>query len=223
MKNRRIFAAVLGMSLLVAVFAGCSAGNGSTTESSVPTSGTTTTASSETTTSAAPSETTLETSETTTETTAETTSDATTGTTGESSSSEPQAPADELDAIMQDIIDHATSKLQYIKDMTLLVTEIKDDAKEYYFGSADIEMAEGLALEPEISSPFSVCLVKVPKGVDAESVRDQIKETVNPMKWVCMGVDPSKVIVEVEGDIVILIMTDNGGPEIYEAFQASVA
>ena len=126
-------------------------------------------------------------------------------------------------AIMQDIIDHATSKLQYIKDMTLLVTEIKDDAKEYYFGSADIEMAEGLALEPEISSPFSVCLVKVPEGVDAESVRDQIKKTVNPMKWVCMGVDPSKVIVEVEGDIVILIMTDNGGPEIYEAFQASVA
>ena len=147
MKNRRIFAAVLGMSLLVAVFVGCSAGNGSTTESSVPTSGTTTTASSETTTSAAPNETTLETSETTTETTAETTSDATTGTTGESSSSEPQAPAGELDAIMQDIIDHATSKLQYIKDMTLLVTEIKDDAKEYYFGSADIEMAEGLALE----------------------------------------------------------------------------
>ena len=178
MKNSRILAALLGLALVIAAFAGCSAGNGGTTESTAPTS--------------------------------------------ESNATESQEPSVELDVIMQDIIDNATSKLQYIKDMTLLVTEIKDDAKEYYFGSTDIEMAEGLALEPEISSPFSVCLVKVPEGVDAKSVRDQIKETVNPMKWVCMGVDPSKVIVEVEGDIVILIMTDNGGPEIYEAFKASV-
>jgi hypothetical protein len=223
MKNRRIFAALLGLSLLIAAFAGCSAGNGSTTESTAPTSGTTATTTTEATTTAKPSETTTETTAaTTTETTTEATTETTTESTSESSATESQEPSGELDAIMQDIIDNATSKLQYIKDMTLLVTEIKDDAKEYYFGSADVEMAEGLALEPEISSPFSVCLVKVPDGVDAESVRDQIKETVNPMKWVCMGVDPSKVIVEVEGDIVILIMTDNGGPEIYEAFKASV-
>ena len=175
MKNRRILASILGLSLLVAAFGGCSAGNGTTIG-------------------------------TTTETTAETTK-----------------PTVELDDIMQDIIDNATSKLQDIKDMTLVVTEIKDDAKEYYFGSADIDMAEGLALEPEITSPFSVCLVKVPEGVDAESVRDQIESKVNPMKWVCMGVDPSKVIVKVEGNIVILIMTDNGGPEIFEAFKSSVA
>ena len=127
----------------------------------------------------------------------------------------------ELGSIMQDIMDNATSKIQYIKDMTLVATPITAEFKQYYLGSADVQMAEGLALEPEISSPFSVCLVKVPDGADAESVKEMIKTTVDPQKWICMGVDPSKVIVEREGDIVILIMTDNGGLEIYEAFKAS--
>ncbi|MHB8963548.1 MAG: hypothetical protein ACYC5K_10390 [Saccharofermentanales bacterium] len=127
----------------------------------------------------------------------------------------------ELGSIMQDIMDNATSKIQYIKDMTLVATPITAEFKQYYLGSADVQMAEGLALEPEISSPFSVCLVKVPDGADAESVKEMIKTTVDPQKWICMGVDPSKVIVEREGDIVILIMTDNGGPEIYEAFKVS--
>lgn len=204
MKIKSILAIFLGISLVLAALSACLPGNSSDpTGNSQTTGGTTTKAPAGTTT--------------------ESTTAATTETTTGSSTSESAKPAGELDDIMQDIIDNATSKLKYIKDMTLLVTDIKADAKEYYFGSADIEMAEGLALEPEISSPFSVCLVKVPEGADADSIRDKIKESANPQKWVCMGVDPANVIVEREGDIIILIMTDNGGPEILEAFQASLA
>jgi hypothetical protein len=149
-------------------------------------------------------------------------SDATESSTSGGTSSSGASETGELGKIMQDIIDNATSKLENIKDMTLVTTTITAENMQYYLGSTEVPMAEGIALEPEISSPFSVCLVRIPDGVDAAAVKATIKSTVDPQKWICMGVDPSKVLVEFVGDVVILIMTDNGGPEILEAFQASV-
>jgi len=56
MKNRRIFAAILGQSLLIATFAGCSAENGTTTtKPSGTTAETTTESTTETTTPISPS------------------------------------------------------------------------------------------------------------------------------------------------------------------------
>jgi hypothetical protein len=45
-----------------------------------------------------------------------------------------------------------------------------------------------------------------------------IRNNVNPQKWICVGVDRENVIVDSIGDLVILIMSDNGPQALHEAF-----
>ena len=103
----------------------------------------------------------------------------------------------------------------------LAQTEVTDEYKEYYFGTADIEYKEALASEPMISSiAHSVVLVRLNEGQDAEEVKKTIKDNVNPRKWVCVEVEPQNVHVESKGDLVILIMDNNEPAKLLENFKA---
>ncbi len=90
------------------------------------------------------------------------------------------------------------------------LTEIPIDADmfEYYTFIPYEDGFEGLAYEPMIGSiPWSVVLVRVPEGTDAETVASSIKENADPRKWICVEAD----IVEtyVNGDVVMLIMVNS--------------
>jgi hypothetical protein len=65
---------------------------------------------------------------------------------------------------------------------------------------------------------FAWCALK--KGADIEKLKSEIKENVNPNKWVCVGVDPSNIIVDNIGDLVILIMSDTDAQALHSAFLA---
>ena len=96
------------------------------------------------------------------------------------------------------------------RPMMLMNTEINDENIEYFLGSKDIEYEEALASEPGIGSiAHSVVLVRTKKGADVEAIKDKIEKNVDPRKWVCVGVEKDDIVVESEGDLIILIMVED--------------
>ncbi len=84
------------------------------------------------------------------------------------------------------------------------------DNIEYYIGTTDIEYEEILASEPMMGSiAHSVVLVKMKDGADIETAKEKILDTVNPRKWVCVGVEKEEVIIKSKGDLIILIIMED--------------
>ncbi len=113
----------------------------------------------------------------------------------------------ELDLTVNEVIDKV---MEGLEDNSPMVsnTEVTKENMEYYLGTDTIDIEEGIASEPVMSSiAHSVVVIKVADGTDINAVKDKIKENVNPQKWVC--VEAEKVIVENKGNIIILIMSNN--------------
>ena len=92
----------------------------------------------------------------------------------------------------------------------LWVNEITEDMLSYFLGVETLDYAEAIAVEPMMTSrAHSVCIVRMNDAADAEQAAKDIKESVNPRKWVCVGVEPEHVNTFVIGDLVILIMEEN--------------
>lgn len=125
-----------------------------------------------------------------------------------------------LDSILDKIYETAdlsNSMKDFIKD-GLFNTEVTEENVSYYFGK-EIEFKEAIASEPMINaSAYSLCLVRVKDGADIEKIKTDIKENVDPRKWICVGVEPENVIVDNIGDVVILIMSNEGADALHDAF-----
>ena len=126
-----------------------------------------------------------------------------------------------LESILDKIYETADvedSFKDYIKD-GLQTTEITAENAKYFLGKEGIEFEEAIASEPIMSSSaYSLCLIRVKEGADIEKIKTDIKENVDPRKWVCVGVDPNNVIVDNIGDVVVLVMSDDVGSALHEAF-----
>ncbi|NLP13533.1 MAG: hypothetical protein GX383_03405 [Clostridium sp.] len=128
-----------------------------------------------------------------------------------------------LEDILAKIYDTAevSSNFKNFIDSGLQTTEITAESCGYYLGKEDIEFEEAIASEPIMStSAYSLCLVRVKEGADIEKIKKDIKDNVDPMKWICVGVDPSNIFVDNIGDVIILIMSNNEGKALYDAFLA---
>jgi predicted small secreted protein len=102
----------------------------------------------------------------------------------------------------------------------LMKTEITPENCENYFGTT-IEFESGLASEPTMQpSAYLLNLIRVKEGADIEKIKTDIKENADPMRWICVGVDPSNIYVENVGDVVMLVMSDNAGEALSKAFLA---
>ena len=101
--------------------------------------------------------------------------------------------------------------------MMLMNTEVTEENVEYYLGTSEIEFEEALASESGTGSiAHSVVLVRLKDGADVEKVKATIKESVNPRKWICVGAE--NVVVKNKGNLVILIMTNDGVEELEKGF-----
>ncbi len=102
----------------------------------------------------------------------------------------------------------------------LMKTEITAENCEDYFG-ASIELESGLASESTMQpNAYLLNLIRVKEGADIEKVKADIEENADPIRWICVGVDPSNVYVENVGDVVMLVMSDNAGEALSKAFLA---
>ncbi|UKI28961.1 MAG: hypothetical protein L6V78_00885 [Clostridium sp.] len=78
---------------------------------------------------------------------------------------------------------------------------------------------EALASERAMSSiAHSVVLVRLEDAKDADKAMKEIKEKVDPRKWVCVGVADENVLVVNRGDIVMLVMDDELAQTIKDNF-----
>ena len=103
--------------------------------------------------------------------------------------------------------------------MGLTNIEVTAENVEGFLGTADIEYKEALASEPQVSSiAHSVVLVRVEDESKVEEVMAQIKDNVNPRKWICVGVEEDQVIVKNKGNLIILIMVADGAEELEAGF-----
>ncbi len=126
-----------------------------------------------------------------------------------------------LESILDEIYETADvddSFKDYIKD-GLQTTEITEENAKYFLGKEGVEFEEAIASEPIMSSSaYSLCLIRAKEGADIEKIKTDIKENVDPRKWVCVGVDPNNVIVDNIGDVVVLVMSDDVGSALHDAF-----
>lgn len=108
----------------------------------------------------------------------------------------------------------------YIKNGTFN-EEVTDERTEYYLGKSGIEFEEALASEPMIQpGAYSLVLVRVKEGADVDKIKTEIKDNVNPMKWICVGVKEENIIVDSIGDIIFLVMSDEAAQPLHDAFLA---
>lgn len=99
-------------------------------------------------------------------------------------------------------------------------TEVTSENLSYYLGVETLDFKEALASEAMINAiAHSVVLVRVNDGVDIEKTKTEIKEKVNPRKWICVGVEDENVIVDSIGDLIILIMDNENSDKLHKNFQ----
>ena len=111
-----------------------------------------------------------------------------------------------------------------IEEVPMMVSNIviTDENAEYYLGLKNLDgIEEALASETMIGSiAHSVCLVRASEGTDVEALKEEIRTSVNPRKWICVGVDRDEVIVE-NRDNLILMVIDQTNPQAYlDSFMA---
>ena len=90
--------------------------------------------------------------------------------------------------------------------------EVTEENLSYYLGVKELDYKEALASESMVgSTAHSIVLVRMNKGADIEQAKKDIKEKVDPRKWICVGVEDENVIV--------LIMNNDYAKKLSESFK----
>lgn len=114
--------------------------------------------------------------------------------------------------IMQQVFDAAKvddDERTYILE-NLMTAEVNAENEEYYLGKTGYKYKEGFAAEPMVNAQaFSCVVLRAENEAEAKKLAEEVKKTVNPNKWICVGVDPSNVKTATKGDVMFLIMSDN--------------
>ena len=116
-----------------------------------------------------------------------------------------------VEGSLEEIMEKVYSKIPNDeRPMMLGNIEVTEENIEYYIGTKDIEYEEILASEPGIGSiAHSVVLIRMKENADISATNQKILESVNPRKWICVGVEKEDIIVKNKGNLVILIMVED--------------
>ena len=103
------------------------------------------------------------------------------------------------------------------KPIMLENIDIDEENIEYYLGTDDIEFEEAIASESMTGSiAHSVVLVRVKDKANIEDIKKKIEDNVDPRKWIC--VEAENVVVKSKGNLIILIMVNDGLEELEKGF-----
>ena len=99
-------------------------------------------------------------------------------------------------------------------------TPITDETAEYYLGLKDLsQVEEAVASEAAIGSiPHSVCLVRAKDGVDVEALKEEIRTSVNPRKWICVGVEREDIVMASQGNLILMVINPDIPQQIADSF-----
>ena len=132
------------------------------------------------------------------------------------------APSFELTGTLEEIASQVLEKATKIEMMLMPPTEVdfaEVEAAKYYIGvDPTAKVNRAVFVEPMIGSiPFSMCIIEGAEGVKIEDLKNEILETVNYRKWVCVAAE--KVLVSSCGNKILMIMsTEEIVDDVYNAF-----
>ena len=141
------------------------------------------------------------------------------GTTAEPTTAPTEAPtepaANNLAGTMEELVNQIITEqpVEFMGGvMPVDLTDTSEDglwALKYNTGLDSAEMISDVAVfEPMMGSlAFSLVLVRVAEGQDAQAVAESMKSGVDPRKWICVEADDMKVAGF--GDTVMLIMVSS--------------
>ena len=90
----------------------------------------------------------------------------------------------------------------------------------WYLGTDDIKFEAGVASESMITSQaHSIVVLRFADEKQAADAAAKLKTTVDPRKWICVGVDEAKVVSK--GKLVCVVMDDENGDYYINNFKAN--
>ena len=104
------------------------------------------------------------------------------------------------------------------KPMMLMDMPLDSENYAYYIGEVSFTYEEALASESGVGSiAHSVVLIKMAEGADMAAAAAELKTTINPRKWICVGVEEIKV--ETKGNMILVVLNDNIGDTLVDNFK----
>lgn len=89
---------------------------------------------------------------------------------------------------------------------------------QWFLGTDKLNFTAGLASESAMTAQaHSVILLRFADAKEAEAAVPVLKESVDPRKWICVGVE--KAVVECNGDLVCIVMDDENGATYLKNFR----
>lgn len=126
--------------------------------------------------------------------------------------------AEDLKTLVNQIYEGVTIQIPMVDTQAVEITDA--DMVKVVTGLDSAEDIEYLVVsEPMMSSQaYSLVLVKVKKGVNADNVAKTMKENINTRKWICVSAE--KVYATTSGDIVCLVMSNaDTAKAVYDSFK----
>ena len=126
--------------------------------------------------------------------------------------------AEDLTALIDQIYTGVTIEMPMLATIPVDTTDA--DSVKSFTGLDSAENLEyAVASEPMMSSQaYSLVLVKVKDGVEANSIAKTMNENINERKWICVTAE--KIYTVASGDIVCLVMTNSETAQtVFESFK----
>lgn len=99
--------------------------------------------------------------------------------------------------------------------------ELNKDNQVSFIGESSVNYEKAIASESPIGSiAHSVILIRMPEKSTAEDVEkamNELKDKVDPRKWICVGVE--EVHVESNGDLILVVLDDDHANTLIENFK----
>ncbi len=88
--------------------------------------------------------------------------------------------------------------------------EIDGENSAFYVGIENLQCKQALASEAMMSAiAHSLVLIEAEDGADISALKSEIREKIDPRKWVCVGVERDEVVIENVGNIVFVCIEEN--------------
>ena len=126
--------------------------------------------------------------------------------------------ANDLTALIDQIYAGVTQEMPALQTMPIETTDA--DMFNMFTGLDSAENIEYVVVsEPMMSSQaYSLVLLKVKNGADADSIAKTMNENINTSKWVCVTAE--KVYSVASGDVVCLVMaSEERAKPVFESFK----
>lgn len=126
--------------------------------------------------------------------------------------------AEDLKTLVDKIYEGVTIQIPSLDTQEIDITDA--DMVQYITGlenGNDLEYA--VVSEPMMSSqPYSLVLVKVKNGVNADDIAKTMKDNIDTRKWICVSAE--KVYATTSGDLVCLVMSKaDTAKAVYDSFK----